>query len=89
MTNKYLKLELFTESEDGEVVVDIVRVVARVLDNLTHSNLVVEITVMIMRSLVMLMVMMIRGSFVIIEAGQLVVDSDLLDVDKMITVTMR
>ena len=85
MTNKYLKLELFTKSEDREVVVDTVRVVARVLDNLTHSNLVVEITllltvitllltVMIMRSLVMLMIMMIRGSFVIIEAGQLVVD---------------
>ena len=46
---KDLELELFTESEDGEVIVNIVRVVARVLDNLTHSNLVVEITVMVMR----------------------------------------
>ena len=42
-----LELELFTESEDGEVIVNIVRVVARVLDNLTHSNLVVRITVMV------------------------------------------
>ena len=35
----HLKLELLTEPEDGEVVVNIVRVVARVLKNLTHSNL--------------------------------------------------
>ena len=35
----HLKLELLTEPEDGEVIVDIVRVVARVLKNLAHSNL--------------------------------------------------
>ena len=43
LTRKDLKLKLFTESEDREVVVDIVRVVARMLNNFAHSNLVVKI----------------------------------------------
>ena len=51
MTRKDLKLKLFTESEDGEVVVDIVRVVARMLKNLAHLNLVFKIASMVIRSI--------------------------------------
>ena len=41
-------MELVTKPEDGEVVIDIVQVVAGVLKNLTHSHLLREI---MMRSL--------------------------------------
>ena len=46
----HLKLELLTEPEDGEVVVDIVRVVARVLKNLAHSNLKTAMLLMSLRT---------------------------------------